>query len=221
MPRRRKTPKPSVNEQKMTAEQARESLEKELAHASRVHDEQKAQRHRTFARDHAAEYRRELVAKWRLRGLTYREISRMIYEVDGLTNPKTGKPYSYVTIKKDLDDLTDEWRGNARGYIEDSRALLLAELENLKRVGWQVMDLDLVRGIIKDIRDMLGADAPRRSISVIENHVEVEFILPEFVEVLTDAGVDPVAAMRALMAEVKTQIPDDGKPAQIPAKVRS
>lgn len=118
--------------------------------------------------------RRQKVAQLLLRGLTQREIERAL-AAQKIFNPDTRKPWSLGTINSDVQLMEEEWREQAIRSLADRKARVAAELEYLRRTAWAEGDLELVRKLLKDERDMFGLDEPievslRASGSVDVNH---------------------------------------------------
>ena len=113
------------------------------------------------------DFRRSLVARLRVRGMSQREIQVRLATPgdDGrlpTTNPK-GKPWSLATIARDCGTLDKQWREAASKEIAQHKAEINAELAELKRFGWQHNDPKVVLDAIKQQRAMLGLDEPART----------------------------------------------------------
>ena len=135
--------------------------------------------------------RRELVARLRTRGLTVREIAEALPK-SGMINQNTGKPFTWVTVQKDLEAMREVWRENAQQHTSEHQARQLAEIEQVKRLAWQNNDGTLaLKAIGKEI-DLLGTAAPQR----IEIGVSVEIVMG-FTEAIKKLGRDPEQFMRA------------------------
>lgn len=91
----------------------------------------------------AALQRRELVASLVLRKLTQRQIVTALAE-QGIFNPETGNPYDLTTIHKDVQILRTMWRQSATQQTGEHQAMILAELEEVKKAAWQSGELDKV-----------------------------------------------------------------------------
>lgn len=118
--------------------------------------------------------RRQKVAHLLLRGLKQREIERAL-ATQKIYNPQTRKPWSLGTINADIQLMEEEWRQQAVQDLADRKSRVAAELEYLRRSAWADGDLELVRKLLKDERDMFGLDEPievslRASGSVDVNH---------------------------------------------------
>lgn len=103
--------------------------------------------------------RRQKVAQLLLRGLRQREIERAL-ATQKIVNPQTRKPWALGTINADIQLMEAEWREQAMADRADRKARVAAELEYLRRTAWTAGDLELVRKLLKDERDMFGLDEP-------------------------------------------------------------
>lgn len=105
--------------------------------------------------------RHEMVAQLRLRGLTLREIQRVLSE-RGIVNNKTGKPISLTTIKFDVDMLRERWRSEALKDTSEHMARQLAEIEQVRRKAWADGDMPIVLRALELEMKLLGTAAPER-----------------------------------------------------------
>lgn len=119
--------------------------------------------------------RRERVAQMRLRGMTQRQIAEELPRarqlpngklVEGITDPKTGKPFSLGTINADIKALQQEWRESAARDTQDIMAELLAELDELKRAAWAEKNHKLVRQVIVDQMKAHGMVTEKHEIEI-------------------------------------------------------
>lgn len=108
------------------------------------------------ARKQAIEYRRELVAQMRLRGMTERAIAENLQKV--------GIKVSFVTIHDDLQVLEARWRERSVMAISDRKALHIAKLEEVERSAWTAKKLRDVLGALDQQAKVLGLNAPTESI---------------------------------------------------------
>lgn len=111
-----------------------------------------------------AEMRRELVEQLRVRGLTIREIAAALATPrDGrppLLNPETGKPFTHVTIKNDLDIIRKGWQERRAAAMDEHADRELAEISEVKRAGWATGNPKLVlEGIDREFK-LLGTAKP-------------------------------------------------------------
>jgi hypothetical protein len=105
-------------------------------------------------------YRRELVARARLRGATQREIVEGLKNV-GCINDDTGEPWSLGTVNSDIKALQGDWRREAKKAIEHHKARQLAELQEARRQAWADNDLASVLRAIGQEMTLLGTEAPK------------------------------------------------------------
>ena len=105
--------------------------------------------------------RRMLVARARLRGITQREIVKAL-EAQGSVNPKTGIPWTWVTVHTDIKAIEKAWREEMLRDTSEHKARSLAELAEIKRRGWSQDDIDLVLKALTQERAVIGADAPQQ-----------------------------------------------------------
>ncbi len=107
--------------------------------------------------------RREYVARFRIAGMTYREIA---VELSKLTPPilndETGKPYHYSQIKRDMDVITKEWKSNAQESVSIHIAQQLADIREGKRLALSKFDLPSFARFIGLEMQLLGTDAPQK-----------------------------------------------------------
>ncbi len=106
------------------------------------------------------EDRRREVAILRRRRLSYRQIARAL-EKAGRVNEQTGEAWSYYTIKNDLDALKELAKAESLKQTSEHKAEALEDYQELLRVHWNKADHEGVRKVWKDIRDLLGTDAPQ------------------------------------------------------------
>lgn len=106
------------------------------------------------------EDRRREVAALRRRRLTIRQIVAAL-ERAGRINPRTNKPWGLATIKGDIDALQEQARSEALREVSEHKAEILADYQELMRLAWTEKRYEDVRKILKDVRDMLGTDAPQ------------------------------------------------------------
>jgi hypothetical protein len=106
--------------------------------------------------------RRRQVASLRLRGFSLREIVQGLPELR-IINVETQQPWTLTTIHADIVALEAQWKAAAVSDINQHKGNLNAELEEVKRVSWQAKDTTGVLAAIKQQRDLLGTDAPKRT----------------------------------------------------------
>ncbi len=117
------------------------------------------------SRNDIAEMRRELVEQLRIRGLTIREIADALATPrEGrppLLNPETGKPFSHMTIKNDLDVIRKGWQERRAAAMDEHADRELAEISEVKRAGWATGNPKLVlEGIDREFK-LLGTAKPQ------------------------------------------------------------
>jgi len=118
--------------------------------------------------------RRERVARFRLQGLTIREIAiALADEKDPIVDPDTKKPYSHVTIASDLEALKAEWIANAATSTDEQIAKQEAEIEELKKWAWSKNRGDLVLRCMERLAKLKGLDKPT-NVNVNINRKELE-----------------------------------------------
>jgi len=106
------------------------------------------------------EQRRAEIAHLRRRRLTVRQIAQAL-EDSHFLNPRTAKPWGVATVQRDLDHLHAAARAESLRDISDHRAEILSDYHALLDRHWAVGNYDEVRRVLKDVRDMLGTDAPQ------------------------------------------------------------
>jgi hypothetical protein len=140
---------------------------------------------RGSASEHAAEARRELVGLYRCQGMSERRITERL-AADGVINAATGEPYSLTTVAKDVSVLVRRWRQASGEATEDHLAICLAELNEVKRQGFESGNLQAVLGALKLEARLLGLEAPEK---VAVSHAGMPAIT-EMVVVCREYGPD-------------------------------
>jgi len=108
-------------------------------------------------------YRRQVVARLRLRGDTVTEIQDALASPDiNITNLDTGRPYSRGTIANDLKHIRAMWRESATADMTEHKASQLAELREARRAVWRDSDHSEVRQNLALEIKLLGTAAPER-----------------------------------------------------------
>ena len=119
-------------------------------------------------RDKRAEIasRRVRVAQLALRGLTQREIVRVLahppHSISPVLNPDTKKPYDLATINRDLKALRKEWRKRSAEATDEHRALTLAKLDEVERAAWAKTKLAIVLKALDQKAGIYGIKAPEK-----------------------------------------------------------
>lgn len=128
--------------------------------------------------------RRRMVIHLRRQGLTTEEIVTR-FEQDGITNPKTGRPWTNYTIYADMKLMMREAREEASREALYYRADILSQYQTLLQNAWKETPIKVgtILRILGELRSMLGTDAPQvLVVSQVENQLrmalerlEVEF----------------------------------------------
>lgn len=105
-------------------------------------------------------YRREQVARLRLRGATIRQIAYELLPKLGVINEQTGKPYTEATVHADIEALESEWRAEAIRERGAHKAAALAEIREARRKCWADGDMARVKDFLKMEIELLGLDEP-------------------------------------------------------------
>jgi len=108
---------------------------------------------------HRSERRRK-VSEARLRGMTTRQITDWLEEINFL-NPKTGGPYALNTVHHDLRRIENEWKKQSVEAHSTLRAREIAELKEIKKAAWLTGDLQLVIKASTRICEIIGLNAPK------------------------------------------------------------
>lgn len=107
-------------------------------------------------------FRREIVGRLRLRGMTTREIARDL-ETSAEYRAGGGVPVSQQTIVKDLQALRREWKAAAAASIEEHQQAQLAEIREARRAAWKNNDLVMVEKLLAREIDLLATKNPARA----------------------------------------------------------
>ncbi len=156
------------------------------------------------------EDRRREVAALRRRRYTVRQIVRALEKANRL-NPKTEKPWDVATIQRDIQTLRAEAHREALKDTSEHKAEILADYQELIRLGWVEKRYEDVRKVLKDMRELLGTDAPQVVVYEQLNNeydaalgrLEREFghdpaLLGRIYDTLTDASGQDSGAARSL-----------------------
>jgi hypothetical protein len=109
----------------------------------------------------AIELRRDQVARLRARRLTVRQIVEAL-AAERCLNPTTGRPWSVGTIDEDLKVVLRRWKSGAVEAMENHVAEQLAQLNEVKRQGFENGELQAVLGALKHEARLLGIEAPEK-----------------------------------------------------------
>jgi hypothetical protein len=153
--------------------------------------------------------RRELVAQFRLRGMTLSEISKQLAKKD-IINPTTKKPYSDVTILNDLEALKQEWRANAEADISEHQARQVAEVAEIKRAAWAAKDPELALKALDREMKILGTMKQTGGITI---NIE---IVNRFADTAKELGIDPSKALEEYIQALHAQHQDSGGTSSLP-----
>lgn len=162
-------------------------------------------------------FRREAVAKLRLRGLSVREIAANLHTVPGWpSDPETGKPRTYdpATVQRDLKALDAEWKANAIAAVDLRKARMLAETEAAKRAAWANNDLSNLEKLLR-LEGQLSGAIPNARISDLNTMTRAEAL--QFVGALLaiiEAEVAPDVLAR-IKARIDQLIMGGNEPAAI------
>lgn len=158
----------------------------------------------TKANDNIIALRRERVSQLVIRQLTVREIAEALArgDKDGnnrIVNPKTGEPYSHVTIISDIEALKKEWHESRNVNTDEHINRQFAELSEVKRAGWAGKDPELVRKTLRDEMDLLGTKKPQE----INLRVNIEIVL-QIVELAEAQGMDASALFEGMLRRLQS-----------------
>jgi len=117
---------------------------------------------RNKSADLAVLKRREFVSELYLRRYTLRQIVDAL-KTTGVRNLKTGAAFGLTTIHRDLEAVRKDWEDRASAYIDQRKAEMLAQLDEVKKKAWQSSDLPTVLRSIAQETDIVGAKAPLRT----------------------------------------------------------
>ena len=117
------------------------------------------------------EKRRREVARLLVKGLTQREIMAELAAIP-FTNPETGEAFSLGTINADIKDLRASWMVES---MEDTRLLrgrILAEMRELRRIGWERGDHGMVQRSLAQEVALLGLQRPPMTQANVHHQIE-------------------------------------------------
>lgn len=104
--------------------------------------------------------RQTAISKVLIKGWTLREIIESLTE-QGFVN-RLGKPYSRSTISNDIAALCEKWREESYKNVNEYKCKIWAELQAIKKEGWNNKDYHLVLSVIKQERELMGLDEQQR-----------------------------------------------------------
>lgn len=118
---------------------------------------------RNTSNDDFIQKRREKVARYRLQGLSIREIAAALAaESEPIVNPETKKPFDAATIHDDIAVMKTEWATNAARDANEFISEQLAELDELKKSAWKDKRYDVVMKCMERRAKLLGLDKPTK-----------------------------------------------------------
>lgn len=135
--------------------------------------------------DDLIQKRRERVARFRLQGLTIREIALALSD-EKIVNPDTGKPFDIATVHTDLDALKTEWQVNAARDASEFISEQLAELDELKKSAWKDKRYDVVMKCMERRAKLLGLDKPT-NVNLNINRKELEAMSDDELEAIANS----------------------------------
>lgn len=114
-----------------------------------------------------ADKRREMVSQLRLRGLSIREIAEALGKGNPpLLNPETGKPFTHVTVKNDIDFLDAEWqrRRSTNTDLHKNRQFML--IQEVNRAAWAKQEPELVLKALDREMKLLGTAEDKDGLTI-------------------------------------------------------
>jgi hypothetical protein len=105
-------------------------------------------------------YRRDVIGRGRLQGLTLRELAA---EISDLGLGPSDRRHCLMLVYKDLKFLEAQWRANASRATEQLKARQLAELEEVKRWSWEHQEVSLVLKALTLEVAMTGTKSPDKA----------------------------------------------------------
>lgn len=141
---------------------------------------------RNGANNDIATLRRERVTSLRARGMTLREITAALADVNkgGMVNPETGLPFDLATISRDIKHVREQSKRAAAQTVDNHRARQYAELQEIKRAAWAAKDGKLALRALESEMKLLGTLQ-----ETITLNVNVELV-QRVVTALESAGID-------------------------------
>lgn len=110
--------------------------------------------------------RKAAISSIYVKGYTIKEIIAELFK-KGITN-KYGEAYSITTICKDIKELCEEWRQQSFKNINQYKCKIWAELQAIKKEGWQNKEYHLILHVIKQERELLGLDEIKNEANIKE-----------------------------------------------------
>lgn len=106
-------------------------------------------------------FRREIIGRLRLRGMSTREIAREL-ERSQEYKDAGGEPVTQSTVVKDLQAVRRDWERSAMQSASLHQQRQLAEIREARRAAWKNGDLAMVEKLLAREMDLLGTKAPQR-----------------------------------------------------------
>jgi len=108
--------------------------------------------------------RREWVARFRLRGMTIREIAHALADLDPpIINVESGEAWSHQAINEDLMAMRSEWRANAERDTAEWFTEQLAENAEARRECWDRRDMPTLARFTDQHIKLTGTAAPAKT----------------------------------------------------------
>lgn len=111
--------------------------------------------------EHARILRQKIVSSAKLRGFTNEEITQLLAE-KGVTNPRTGDPYTIQTVAKDINELEGRWMSDMLSDVSSHRSRVLAELRETKAAAWKAGNFNIILRAIDQEAKLLGLNELER-----------------------------------------------------------
>ncbi|MGC9361056.1 MAG: hypothetical protein ACP5G7_11935 [Anaerolineae bacterium] len=111
-----------------------------------------------------------------VRGYSLRAIAELLAK-EGLVNPHTGKPWSYETIRHDIELITAYWQEQVQRNYAAHQADLLEGLDEVQRAAWRRGDYGEVRRCVMSKAELLGVKGPQR-VDVTTSGQSIVALLP-------------------------------------------
>lgn len=106
--------------------------------------------------------RMDAVARLRARNMSVSEIHQILAEPDSGIKDPDGKPWSWRTIWQDCDVIVELWKKRHEETVDQIVPALLAEIREVRRAAWESRDFNAILASIRQERDLLGLDQPRK-----------------------------------------------------------
>lgn len=120
---------------------------------------------RNNSRDLIVDQRREMVAHFRLRQMSMREIAAALVE-KGIVNPETNKAYDVATIKRDIDAIDLAFKDSANIQTSEHATRQFAEIQEIKRAAWVANDPELALKALDREMKLLGTMKQPETINI-------------------------------------------------------